>query len=118
MARIKTQILIPAYMNASRPKEVEAYMTHGKSRFAVAKVTDKAWDLRHIKSGLSIGSLLPPRKLSVNEMLGVVRAIEAHTELDLSHLDSAAFGKGFDPAKPPPTALIETMRTIAAAALV
>ena len=117
MARIKTKILIPAYMNASRPKEVEAYKTREDSRFAVAKVTDTAWDLRHVQSGMSIGSLLPSRKFTLNELLGVVKAFEAHTELDLSHLDGARFGKGFDPAKPPPRDLIDNLRSIAAAAV-
>lgn len=118
MARLKTKILIPAYMNASRPQEVVAYKTHAESRFAVARVTEKSWwDLRHVKSGLSIGSLLPPRRFSANELLGAVRAIEARSELDLSHLDAATFGKGFDRDNPPPRDLIDNLRSIVAAAL-
>lgn len=115
MARIKAAILIPAYMNASRPYEVEAYLTREDSRFAVAK-EHKGWSLRHRASGMGLWSLLPGSSAhSLADLLNLIRAWEAHTEIDLSPLDNVTFGKGFN--SPPPPALLQSLREISAATL-
>lgn len=111
MARIKQMILVPAYMNASLPREVEAYLTKADSRFAVAK-ENGSWVLRHRASGLGLWSLLPTaRKNTLAELLSLVAAWEAHTEIDFSPMDDVTFGKGFN--KPPPPQLLSTLRDLA-----
>lgn len=112
---IKTKITVAGYMNTSQPYEIEAWQTKADSRFAAAKPAGKHWDLRHVASGLSMGSLLPPRAVQLAEVLAVIAAWEAHTELDFSPLDVVEFRRGF--TKSPPAALLASLREISAAAV-
>lgn len=115
MPRHRTKILIPAYMNASRPYEVDAYQTREGSHFAVCKPTGKAWDIRHVKSGLSMYSLMPRAiAYSLNDYLAAIASIEAHTEIDLAPLDASEFSKGF--TKTPSQEFIAAMRAAVHAA--
>lgn len=117
MARHKTEIAIAAYMAGMKPHRVEAYQTRPDSRFAIAKPFGNAknWDLRHVASGLSFGSILPGGPYSLAQLLAAVKAVEAHTEIDLSPLDDVEFGKGF--TRRPPDSLLQSIRDAACAAV-
>lgn len=110
----KIEIEIQPYMKSLPPVKVEAYQSKPGSLFAVAKL-GKAWSLRHVESGLGIGSMLPPKAYSKAQLLGVIKAWEAHSELEMSAFEGLEFGVGF--VKPPPAGLIEAMMEIAGRAL-
>lgn len=99
MARIKTTVRVAAYMNEPpEGRDAEAYLTNEGSRFAVTRLDAKTpWVLTHRASGYMVNSLLPISvRSTIAELLAIVSAWEAHTELDLDAFDLAKFGQGFD----------------------
>lgn len=103
---------------------VEGYRPAEASRFAVARVSDKAaWDLLHVRSGMPVNSLLPAlsRSLTMRDKLAVAAAWEA-ASLDWSAFDaleelgpSSNKRQHLDPATAADT--VAAMRAIAAATL-
>jgi hypothetical protein len=70
---------------------VQGYRPTDSSRFAVVRLNSKApWDLIHVRSGMSVGSLLPAlsRPLGRDDKLAVAAAFEAQTHLDWAPFDS------------------------------
>jgi hypothetical protein len=104
---------------------VSGYRPTDSSRFAVVRVNAGApWDLIHVRSGMSVGSLLPAlaRKVTLADKLAVAAAFEAQTHLDWAAFDDLQeLGPGFngtqymDPAKG--AALAPALRQIAAQVL-
>lgn len=99
MSRTKTTVRVVTYMNnPPEGRDAEAYLTKESSRFAVTRLDAKApWVVTHRASGMMVNSLLPiSTRATVAELLAIIAAWEAHTELDLEAFDLATFGKGFD----------------------
>ncbi len=110
----KIEIAIQPYMKHLPPVKIEAYQSKPGSLFAVAKM-GKSWSLRHVESGLGVGAMLPPKAYSKAQLLGVIKAWEAHSELNMESFKGLEFGVGF--IKPPPAGLIESLMEIARNAL-
>ncbi len=110
----KIEITIQPYMKHLPPVRVEAYQSKPGSLFAVAKL-GKSWSLRHVESGLGVGAMLPPKAYSKAQLLSVIKAWEAHSELEMSSFEGLEFGVGF--VKPPPLGLVESLMEIARIAL-
>ena len=104
---------------------VTGYRPTKASRFAVARVSDKApWSLIHVRTGMPVNSVLPAlsRALTMADKLAVAAAWETLTHCDWSAFDSLEeIGPSFngkqhlDPAKAMPT--VTAMRQAAAQAL-
>lgn len=104
---------------------VKGYRPTETSRFAVVRIREgAAWDLVHVRSGMSVGSLLPAlsRALNRDDKLAVAAAFEAQTHLNWTAFDALEeLGPNFngrqslDPATALPT--VNALRDIAAQVL-
>lgn len=78
----------------AKPDDCEARVTSPTSRWAVVKTkTPKpTWYIVHRASGKGVWSIYPSKVTGMRGCLAVVRAWEAHAELDWSGLDDVPFG--------------------------
>ncbi len=79
---------------AREGREVEAFVTSPDSRWAVVKPHPKGgYYISHRASGKGVWSLYPLAVITKAACLRVVKAWEAHSELDWAALDSIPFGE-------------------------